>query len=219
LPFILLLACSRCKIFFSPTISLSGLAASPHPFFLAPCFTSPWELNHGHASSTLRHFKDLTEQRPHHFSLSLSLSFSFSWCAGRLWTLLLLARVLLRLEFLLGPPAAAMAIQVVVAPVLITSCWLKNGAWRAPCDDPSLAKTLDSTCFCQIWFASKVGVGLSTFFFLSLSLSLYTPSTRLVFSFMVLAGPLLHEFSSPLSTTHIISSPLFHDLSDARTQW
>jgi hypothetical protein len=100
--------------------------------------------------------------------------------------------------------------------LLLAQKWSVEGA---PCDDPNLAKTLDSTCFCQIWFASKVGVGLSTFFFLSLSLSLYTPSTRLVFSFMVLAGPLLHEFSSPLSTTHIISSPLFHDLSDARTQW
>jgi len=85
-----------------------------------------------------------------------------------------------------------MAIQVVVAPVLITSCWLINGAWRAPCDDPNLAKTLDSTCFCQIWFASKVGVGLSTFFFLSLSL--YTPSTHLVFSFMVWAAPLCMNF-------------------------
>ncbi|KAG2613292.1 hypothetical protein PVAP13_4KG339888 [Panicum virgatum] len=37
-----------------------------------------------------------------------------------------------------------------------SSCWLKNGAWRAPCDDPYLAKAVDSPCFCQIWFASRI---------------------------------------------------------------
>lgn len=35
-------------------------------------------------------------------------------------------------------------------------CWFKNGAWRVPCDDPYLAKTVDShIAFCQIWFASR----------------------------------------------------------------
>jgi len=74
-----------CRLFFclhAPDARFSSLPLSHSPvllphltlFFLAPCFTSPWELNHGHASSTLRHFKDLTEQRPHHFSLSHSPS-------------------------------------------------------------------------------------------------------------------------------------------------
>ncbi|KAL6603071.1 hypothetical protein ACP70R_043432 [Stipagrostis hirtigluma subsp. patula] len=45
-----------------------------------------------------------------------------------------------------------MAAMVVV--LLMSSCWLKNGAWRSSCDEPYLAKTVDSPCFCQIWLPS-----------------------------------------------------------------
>jgi len=78
--------------------SLSGLPASPHLTLGAES---------GHADSTLRHCKDLTEQTPHHFSLPPSLSplfLSHGAAAAHLWTLflLLLARPVLGLEFLLA---------------------------------------------------------------------------------------------------------------------
>jgi hypothetical protein len=62
-------------------------------------------------------------------------------------------------------------------------CWLKNGAWRAPCDDPYLAKAAGlSPYFCQIWFASR---------YLLASLSLFLPHAQVtrIYPFMVSGWP------------------------------
>ena len=78
-----------------------------------------------------------------------------------------------------------------------SSCWLKNGAWRAPCDDPYLAKAVDSPCFCQIWFASLF-VSLSTI----TQLVSYTSHAHIAPIWLLLPPSSigLHDFSSPLST-------------------
>lgn len=66
-------------------------------------------------------------------------------------------------------------------------CWLKNGAWRAPCDDPYLAKAADS----HLTFA-RSGLHRGIFLHLSPSSSLTHKSHAFILSWF-LAGPLLHS--------------------------
>jgi hypothetical protein len=83
-------------------------------------------------------------------------------------------------------------------------CWLKNGAWRAPCDDPYLAKAADS----HLTFA-RSGLHRGIFLHLSPSSSLThnASHTHLAFhGFWLAPFFILRDFSSPLST-HIIIYP------------
>ncbi|TVU08332.1 hypothetical protein EJB05_41733 [Eragrostis curvula] len=56
-----------------------------------------------------------------------------------------------------------MALMVVL--VLTSSCWHKNGAWRPPCDEPYLAKTVASPFFCQIWLHRSDPFAVAFFLF------------------------------------------------------